>query len=95
MAEALEECASIEVVKRDEAIEVLYKELDIVEGEKKRIAEEVVDLRMGQWVVDELKAQVETLEQEIVGSKAVEELALARMQKAKDSNDNLWKEVEA
>jgi len=47
MAEALEECASIEVVKQDKAIEVLYKELDIVEGEKKRLAEEVVDLRVG------------------------------------------------
>ena len=32
MVEALEERASIEIVKQDEAIEVLQKELDIVEG---------------------------------------------------------------
>ena len=50
---------------------------------------------MGQQVVDELKAQVKTLEKEIAGSKAMEELALAHVQKAKDTNNNLRKEVEA
>ena len=54
-----------------------------------------MDLRVGQWVINELKAQVKTLEKEIVGFKAMEELALARVQKAKDTNDNLRKEVEA
>jgi len=38
---------------------------------------------------------VKTLEKEIVGFKAMEELALAHVQKAEDSNDNLRKEVEA
>ena len=35
MSEILEERASEEVIKRDEAIEVLQKELDKVENEKK------------------------------------------------------------
>ena len=77
MVAALKESASIKVVKRDEAIEVLQKELDIVEAEKKQLAEEVADLRVGQRVVEELKARVKTLEREIVGSKDAEELALA------------------
>jgi len=43
MLEILEERASEEVIKRDEAIEVLQKELDWVE-EKKQLVVEVVNL---------------------------------------------------
>lgn len=56
MAAAREEHPSIEVVRRDEAIEVLQKELYIVEDETKRLSEEVVSLCMGQRAIDELKA---------------------------------------
>lgn len=45
MVEALEECVSQEVVHQDEAIEVLQKELDTVEAEKKQLAVEVEGLR--------------------------------------------------
>ena len=46
MLEILEERASKEVIKWDEAIEVLQNELDRVEDEKKRLATEVADLRV-------------------------------------------------
>ena len=46
MSEILEERASEEVIKRDEAIEALQNELDRVEDEKKWLAVEVPDLRV-------------------------------------------------
>ena len=46
MSKILEERTSKEVIKRDEAIEVLQKELHRVEDEKKWLAIEVADLRI-------------------------------------------------
>ena len=58
MLEILEERASEEVIKRDEAIEALQNELDMVEDEKKWLAVEVADLRVARQTVDDLKIQV-------------------------------------
>ena len=44
MLEILEERASKEVIKQDKAIEVLQKDLDRVDDEKKWLAIEVADL---------------------------------------------------
>jgi len=57
MLEILEERASKEVIKRDEAIEVLQKELDWVE-EKKQLAIEVANLRTALLTIEDLKIQV-------------------------------------
>ena len=77
MSEILEERASKEVIKRDEAIEVLQKELDKVENEKKQLAIEVANLRVASQTVEDLKIQVGAMEKDVAGSKAAEELALA------------------
>ena len=58
MLEILEERASEEVIKQDEAIEVLQKELEMVEDEKKWLAIEVADLRVARQIVKDLKIQV-------------------------------------
>ena len=55
MSECLEERASEEVIKHDEAIEVLRKELDNVENEKKQLAIEVANLRVASQTVEDLK----------------------------------------
>ena len=79
MLEILEERASEEVIKQDEAIEVLQKELDRVEDEMKWLAIEVADLRVAHQTVQDLKIQVGALEKDVAGMKAAEELALARL----------------
>ena len=94
MSEIFEEHASKEVIKRDEAIEVLQKELDWVE-EKKQLAIEVANLRTALLTIEDLKIQVGPLEKDVAGLKAAEEMALARLQKAIDVNDGLRKEVDA
>ena len=76
MSEILEERTSEEVIKRDEAIEVLQKELDWVK-EKKQLAIEVVDLRTALRTIEDLKIQVGALEKDVAGSKVTEEIALA------------------
>ena len=58
MSEILEERASEEVIKRDEAIEVLQKELDRVEDEKKCLVVEVADLRVARQTVQDWKIPV-------------------------------------
>ena len=55
MSEIFEEHASKEVIKRDEAFEVLQKELDRVEEEKKQLAIEVANLRVASQTVEDLK----------------------------------------
>lgn len=94
MSEILEERAALEVIKRDEAIEVLQKELDRAEDEKQQLATEANDLRVGRRAAEDLKAQVESLEKEVHSSKAAEELALSRLEKAVASNESLRKEIE-
>ena len=79
MSEALEECTALEVIKRDEAIEALQKELDRVEDEKK-LSVEAGDLCVARQAVDDLKALVEALEKDVAGSKVAEETALTRLQ---------------
>lgn len=66
-------------MNQDETIKALQKELNNIEGQNKRLPEEVVDLRVGQQVVDDLKVCMKTLEKEVAGSKAMEELALAHL----------------
>jgi hypothetical protein len=95
MTEALEERASVEVIKQDEAIEALQKELDRVEDEKKQFAQEAADLRVAQQAVEDLKKQVTALEKDVSGSKAAEELLLGRLEKGNDENERLHKQVEA
>lgn len=46
MSEILEERAALEVIKRDEVIEALQKELNRVEDEKKKLSLEVEGLRV-------------------------------------------------
>ena len=95
MSEILEERVALEVIKRDEAIEALQKELDRVEDEKKKLSVEVGDLRVARQAINDLKAQVEALEKYVVGSKAADEIALARLQKAIDANKGHRKEIDA
>ena len=56
MLEALEERMALEVIKRDEAIEALQKELDRVEDEKKKLSMEAGDLRVARQAAEYLKA---------------------------------------
>ena len=72
MAEALEERATQEVVNSNVALEALQAEFEMVEAEKKQLAEEVVGLRSGQKDLDELKGKIESLSKALDGSKAVE-----------------------
>jgi len=95
MSEIFEEHASKEVIKRDEAFEVLQKELDRVEEEKKQLAIEVVGLRVAHQTVEDLKIQVGALEKDVASSKVAEEMALAQLQKAINMNEGLQKEVDA
>ncbi|XP_066341470.1 uncharacterized protein [Miscanthus floridulus] len=78
MSEVLEERTVEEVIKWDEAIEALQKELDKVEDEKKRLSAEVADLRVAHQTADDLKIQVGALEKDVAGLKVAEEIALAR-----------------
>ena len=55
MLEILEERASEEVIKRDEAIEALQNELDRVKDEKKWLAVEVANLHVARQTIDDLK----------------------------------------
>ena len=79
MSEILEERASEEVIKRDEAIEALQNELDRVKDEKKRLTAEGADLCVAHQTIKDLKIQVGALEKDVAGSKAAEEFALARL----------------
>ena len=54
----------------------------------------MADLRVAHQTVQDLKIQVGALEKDVAGTKAVEELALARLQKAIDVNEGLWKEID-
>ena len=72
MLEILEERAALEVIKRDESIEALQKELDRVEDEKKKLSVEAGDLRVARQAVDDLKAHVEALGKDVAGLKAAE-----------------------
>ena len=55
MLEILEERLAKEVIKWDEAIKALQKELDRVEDEKKMLSIEVVDLCVACQTADDLK----------------------------------------
>ena len=76
MSKILEERASEEVIKRDEVIEVLQKELDRVEDEKKQLVVEVADLRVARQTVKDLKIQVGTLEKDVAARRLLRNLPL-------------------
>ena len=76
MSEILEEHASKEVIKQDKAIEVLQKDLDRVDDEKKWLAIEVADLRVARQTVKDLKIQVGTLEKDVAARRLLRNLPL-------------------
>jgi tRNA(Ser,Leu) C12 N-acetylase TAN1 len=95
MAAALEERSTCELLDRNDAIEALKKEIEVLEAEKTRLLAEVDGLRTTHTNADDLHAQVETLTKQLEGAKAVEVLAVECAQKANEIVDNLRKEVDA
>lgn len=95
MLEILESRAANEIVKRDEAIENLQNELYCLEDEKKQFSADAEDLRIARLTVEDLKKQVGALEKDVSGSKAAEEVALARLEKVVASNESLRNEIAA
>lgn len=95
LAEALEERGTQEVVDLNLAIEALKKELEVVEEEKKRLVAEVATLRSSHKEIEDLKAKVESLDKALVGSKAIEQFALGKAEKAVDTANRLRKEINA
>lgn len=66
-----------------------------VEAAYRQLSDEIAGLRLAKKDLDELKSKVESLNKALKGSKAVEQLALERAQKALDINEGLQKEAEA
>lgn len=86
MAEILEERASVEVIKRDEAIENYKKECQLLlVANNERLREEAEGLR----------ADKVNFDSALSSAKAAEELALERAKKATDIADTLRREVDA
>lgn len=79
----------------DLAIEALKKELEVMDAKKKRLASEVATLRSSCKEVEDLKAKVESLDKCLAGSKAAEQLALERAEKAVDAAVHFHKVTEA
>lgn len=94
MAEALEERASREIIRRDETIKGLQKELDGLTAENKRLEEEAEGLRAVKGDYNEMKTKVESLDKALASAKAAENLALERAQKANEVSENLRKGVD-
>ena len=94
MAGALEEWASKEVIDPDGAIEALKKEVEMLEVERAWLAGEVENLRVAQSDVENLRGKMSSLSKALEGSKAVEQLALDRAEKANETADLLPKEAE-
>ena len=55
----------------------------------------MADLRVACQTIEDLKIQVGALEKDVAVSKAAKELALARLHKAVNANESLWKEIDA
>jgi metal-sulfur cluster biosynthetic enzyme len=95
MAVALEECSTRELLDCNDAIEVLKKEIEVLEAEKTHLSVEVDGCRTACANADNIRAQVETLTKQLEGAKAGEVLVVERAQKANETADNLHKEVDA
>ena len=75
-------------------IEALKKEVDTLEAEKTWLVGEVGGLRTAQADLEELWKNVDSLNKEVDGAKATEQLATERALKAIETADNLCKEVD-
>lgn len=95
MVKVLEERSSMEILHRDEAINSLKKEVEILTSKNKRLVLEAANLCLARKEVDEAKSRVVTLEKYITGSKAAEQLALERALKANNMAEGLRKEIDA
>ena len=93
--EDIEERGTQDVVDRNLAIEALKKEVDTLEAKKTWLAGEVGGLRTAQADLQELRKNVDSLNKEVDGVKAAEQLAAERALKAIETADNLRKEVDA
>jgi FtsZ-binding cell division protein ZapB len=83
------------LLDRNDTIEALKKEIEVLEAEKTRLSAEVGGLRTARADVDDLRSQVETLTKLLEDAKAAEVLAIEHAQRANETVDNLRKEVDA
>jgi chromosome segregation ATPase len=95
MAAALEERSTRVLLDRNDTIEALKKEIEVLEAEKTRLSVEVGGLRTARADADDLCSQVETLTKQLEDAKAAEVLAIEHAQRANETADNLHKEVDA
>ena len=76
MAEALEEKASFELIKKDEAIEALRVELEKVETEKEQLAGEAAEVPELRKAIEGFMAEVKSLKGKLEASMAAHEAAV-------------------
>lgn len=95
MSAALDERSTREVLDRNDAIDALKKEVEILEAEKTWLSAEVSNLNATRADLGNLRTKVESLTKQLEGSKATEALAAERALKANETAANLRKEVDA
>lgn len=81
----MEERCSIEVLRRNEAIETSKKEVDTLGGEKKALALEVSNLREARKSAEEVVGKLQKAEEDLARTK--EEMALLKEQLEKVDDD--------
>jgi prefoldin subunit 5 len=95
MATALEECSTCEVLDRNEAIEALKKEIEVLVAEKTHLTAEVGGLSSTRAEVENLRKEADLLKKQVEDAKGVKALATKPNLKSNETTDNLRKELNA
>jgi hypothetical protein len=95
MAEALEEKASFELIKKDEAIEALRVELEKVETEKEQLAGEAAEVPELRKAIEGFMAEVKSLRGKLEASMAAHEAAVKEAETAKGEAKDLGERLES
>jgi FtsZ-binding cell division protein ZapB len=95
MASALEERSTCEVLDRNEAIEVLKKEVEVLVAKKTRLTTEVGGLSSARAEVENLWKETDLLKKQVEDANSAKVLATEHALKAYETTDNLRNELNA
>jgi cell division protein FtsB len=95
MSAVLEERNTHEVLDRNEVIEALKKEVEVLGAEKTRLMAEVGGLSATRAEAESLRKEADSLWKQIEVVKTVEALAIERASKANETANNLRREIDA
>jgi len=95
MAEALEEKATIELIKRDEAIEALQSELEKIEAEKEQLAGDAAEATELRKAVEGYMAEAKLLKDKLQASVSAHEATKKDVEAAESRAKDLGEKLES